>query len=40
MICGYMTQFVPELIAIKDGALDEEPYCEIVKDELLNSLKY
>ena len=40
MIWGCMTQFGPGLITRIDWALDGELYCEILKDELVNSLKY
>ena len=40
MIWECMTQFGPGLITRIDGALDGELYCEILKDELVNSLKY
>ena len=37
---GCMTQFDPGLITRINGALNEELYYEILKDELFNSLKY
>ena len=40
LTCRCTTQFEPGLIIIINEALDEELYYKILKDELLNSLKY